>query len=209
MRRKLSLFGVSIVLIIGFFAGSAFSATIGFKATDPSILSPEGYIEVPVCTFFEVDLYIEGLPEVPNVRSDNGLTGFILGIKWDPLVSYEGFSKNSQWWATIDKDPMPGEGVVPETVKLNGYAATVAPAEDHIIGTLLLHCNGLGWTDLTPMPQIPVPYNFALADGSYIDEMIDYKGITIHQTPIPGAVLLFGSGLLGLMGIGRRRMRKS
>jgi hypothetical protein len=27
--------------------------------------------------------------------------------------------------------------------------------------------------------------------------------------PIPGTVLLFGSGLLGLMGIGRRRMKKS
>ena len=63
--------------------------------------------------------------------------------------------------------------------------------------------------------------NFLLAcdsdpDGKYPksffvkQEPLGELGMSYTSTvPIPGSVLLLGSGLLGLMGIGRRRMRKS
>lgn len=41
------------------------------------------------------------------------------------------------------------------------------------------------------------------------DENVTFYGATVNVVPIPGTVLLLGFGLLGLMGIGRRRMIKS
>ena len=76
---------------------------------------------------------------------------------------------------------------------------------DHIIWTFALHCIGEGWTDLMPRGTLPALVNFALADFSYLDEEISFEGLRIHQVvPIPGAILLFGSGLLGLFGIRRK-----
>ena len=44
-------------------------------------------------------------------------------------------------------------------------------------------------------------------DFEVFDDSMTYR--SANAVPIPGTVLLFGSGLLGLMGIGRRRMKKS
>lgn len=38
------------------------------------------------------------------------------------------------------------------------------------------------------------------------DPTLTVHNLTVNPVPIPGAVLLFGSGLLGLIGIGRRRL---
>ena len=46
-------------------------------------------------------------------------------------------------------------------------------------------------------------------DANAYDTPIEVLGGTVSCVPIPGAVFLFGSGLLGLIGIGRKRMKKS
>ncbi len=75
---------------------------------------------------------------------------------------------------------------------------------------------GIAWTTDTSYvanygASLPSTYNnydsagsptgyFTLADGP--------TNFAVNPVPIPGALLLFGSGLLGLVGIGRKRLRK-
>jgi hypothetical protein len=205
MRKK---FLLSVLLVLMFvWAGSAFSATIGLRAKDPSIVD-EGVIIVEPCTVFELDLYIEGMAALPTVSPDNPWVGFVLDIAWDPLVAFEGFNNNLEWWTTIDVSPTPDQGLIPPKVELNGYAAAVAPSEDHVIGTFVLHCMGPGETALAVEPRFEFPFNLSLADGSFIDDSVSFESVVINQVPIPGALLLLGSGLLGLIGL-RKKIKKA
>ena len=59
------------------------------------------------------------------------------------------------------------------------------------------------WSNDTPLGN----YNkfYTIFEQTVDDGML----YTISAVPIPGTVILLGSGLLGLIGIGRRRMRKT
>ena len=200
MKSKLFLVVLSVLLITALGVGTAISANIvGLRAVDPTIVNPDGVIEIPeIDTTFDVELFLD----LDSDISANGITGFTVDILWDPLVAYESSNKGSLY-TTMDVTDN-----APEQIELNGYNFGDAIAEDHVLATLSLRCIGLGWTELLPVGHFEDAINIALADGTYL-ENLGYEGITINQVPIPGTVLLFGSGLLGLMGIGRRRMKKS
>ena len=136
---------------------------------------------------------------------ENGLVAMGFTIEWDPLVTFEN-GVNAGPWGSMGFTPAPGP-VPPETIDIYADVEYGEPAisDDHIIAILTLHCIGLGWTDLIPRGTIPVPFNFALADGTYLDDKIEFQGISINQVPIPGTLLLLGSGLFALYGIYRRR----
>ena len=48
---------------------------------------------------------------------------------------------------------------------------------------------------------------FGLGQISFNGTVLSFTGNTTSPVPIPGAVWLLGSGVLGLLGIGRRRER--
>jgi len=59
------------------------------------------------------------------------------------------------------------------------------------------------WSNDTPLGEYDKFY-------TTLEEIVEGgKHYTVSAVPIPGTVLLLGSGLLGVMGIGRRRMKKS
>ena len=59
------------------------------------------------------------------------------------------------------------------------------------------------WSNDTPLGEYDKFY-------TTFEEIVEGgKHYTVSAVPIPGTVLLLGSGLLGVMGIGRRRMKKS
>ena len=201
MKKKGFLVCFVTILFISFFAATAFSAntaTVGLRPVDSSILTSDGYIEVPVCTTFEVELYFEGLND--NLTLNNGLVAMGVSVDWDPLVSLEGFAKGA-WPNMALTDKTPDYVDIYADVPVN-----VDPIfTDHIIGTFMLHCIGEGWTDLMPRGTLDAPYNFALSDFNYLDHSILFEGVRIHQVvPIPGAIFLFGSSVLGLFGIRRK-----
>ena len=70
-------------------------------------------------------------------------------------------------------------------------------------------------TDLLGSLLAPGSFNFDATPGKYFVSFIGFAdtdvpqlgqyGIEISQVPIPAAIWLFGSGLLGLVGIARRK----
>jgi len=49
--------------------------------------------------------------------------------------------------------------------------------------------------------------DFVLTDSEATVIYPEFSGLTITNVPIPSALLLFGSGLVGFIGLGRRKIR--
>lgn len=209
MVRKVSWIGVVVVLMIGLFSGPAVAAIIGLRPVDQNILNAEGEIQVLPDSFFDVQLYFEGLTSL-NLGS-NGLVAMGVSVVWDPLVNLTG-ATNGGKWPNMSITPSPGQTPPAQVDIYADVPFNAAPiSQDHIIATFTLHCLGEGETTLMPKGTLDVPFNFALANFDYLDSQITFQGITINQespfvpvVPIPSALLLFGSGLMGVVGLRRK-----
>ena len=192
-----------IMLAVVLMSSNSFAALIELRATDPGIVDPTtGEIIVPVCTEFDVEVYMSGLTGT-DLGLAEGLVSYTMGIVWDPLVEVVSVS-SGDWEAVV-----PNETEMPDRFLLAGSlgAATEPISTDHVMATLTLHCLIEGVTELLPEGQFPGPFNFALDNAMALDDEMSFQGITIRQTvvPIPSAMLLLGSGLLGLVGIRRKK----
>ena len=190
-----------IMFAVALMGSNSFAALIELRATDPGIVdAATGEIVVPVCTEFDVEVYMSGLSGT-DLAPAEGLVSYTMGIVWDPLVEVVSVSPGD-WEAVV-----PNATEMPDRFLLAGSLGAAAEPinTDHVMATLTLHCLGEGVTELMPEGQFPGPFNFALDNAMALDDDISFQGITIRQVvPIPSALLLLGSGLLGLVGIRRK-----
>lgn len=91
-------------------------------------------------------------------------------------------------------------GVNTKSPLVNAELFTVTYADDVTL-SLVLDSFLLASDGITAFPLIKTPIDPVFGVGEHT--------LALSAVPIPGTVLLLGSGLLGLMGIGRRRMKKS
>ena len=159
-------------------------------------------------------IFLESPTIVPRATSvDIGL--FILTDDSSPVDS-----------ATFTIDPIAGFDLTDVSVSdLDGWVPTVAlpkfgstdfgwPPKPIVSDTLFATLSFSSAADFFRLgDKVTIGFSFMeLADDlgiPYESAEIEVLGGTVSCVPIPGTVLLLGSGLLGLMGIGSRRMRKS
>ncbi|MFH1147390.1 MAG: hypothetical protein V1736_06745 [Pseudomonadota bacterium] len=209
MKRIIPAIIMSAALVLVLF-GTTLAATVGLRDQNGA-----SEIWVKPCTVFEVDLYLDLTSNEIGMLSQNldGLTGYSIGILWDPLVELTGLAKGDRW-SILDPKKSNGDPlVVPpswcgDRITLYGYNFGAPIAQSNTFATLTLHCLAPGDTALVPRESIP---DFSLALASFQDltdiTTVNFQPILIHQTPVPGALLLLGSGVAGLIGL-RRRFRK-
>jgi len=212
MNKKLMMSVLTLLLFFGLSIGSSFAAVVGLRGVD---LTPnlQGQIEVPVSSVFEVELFFDGLDEYSDaVNSEGGLTGFLVDIQWDPLIEFvsaEGDSRLGGSGGFFTATPVPDQPI-PNLVEIGGTVGQQYDpfTEDFIVlSTLTLQCVAPGLTTLTTTPHFSFGFNWSLESGLTLDEAgLNYEGIAINQVPIPSAILLLGGGLIGLVGLRRRKI---
>jgi hypothetical protein len=221
MRQKLFCISLCAVLFTFFGIGTAFSALVGIRDTATDATE----IWVEPCTFFEVELFLELSGAESTSIASNGITGFTVDIIWDELVGLVSFTKGSGYESMTGGNPtpnLPNDEWTGAKLELAGYTPTAGSniTQSHVMGTFNLHCLNPGDTTLVPEGHFSNPdTNWGLADNtSWLEDVLSpgsgvsgvtYEGITIHQTPLPPAILLFGSGLIGIFGVRRKIKKKS
>jgi hypothetical protein len=205
MRSTASRIITTGVLAFGMLA-SGFTANAATISMDPSSQS------VTVGGSFYVDIMATGLP--------SGTVGGSLDISWIGDVTLD-----SVWLATTDPATdgdvsFPGNWD-PVSSFLTGCDSGCNPGDPSISGLYVGSFGGLSGDQaiarlnftLNNGPSATISMNAAVSGGTWSsfesgNFTNTYSGATVNATsavPVPAAVWLFGSGLLGLAGVARRR----
>ena len=148
------------------------------------------------------DIYVSGLP--PEGEGTVGM-GFDLTFDASNLEA-AGLVFPSYFMNTGLSEIIPGH------VRAEAWA--VPPGSDVggdniLLATFALHCTGISLDELW-LNDFDGRAQWVLKDGSVLDgELFPTHIATVDNVPIPGAVWLLGSGLLGLVGTGLRRKKRS
>lgn len=197
-KPKLLMLILSLSLILVFAAGApAMAATIGLRPAAPFQDFMKGDVMVIPEIGYQFDVELFFALEGENISPAGGIAGYTVDVVWDHLIGFEDFIMDPLYLMTDVTDRRP------EKVELAGYNFMSIITDDHVLGTFKLVCLGPGLTDLIPVGHFVDPINVALVDGSYLP--VGFEALSISQVPIPGAVWLLGSGLVGLIGLKRRK----
>jgi len=172
--------------------------------------------------FFSADLdgvrdpVIDGIPAggmfTAHIYADiddmhGGLIGWGVEADYDPTKAQLKIS-------CCETDP---QWILPETIdtSVSGKVSMVdgrfapgisAPPSIYLGNISFEITDEMGWT-LSMQDVFPDDDNFdgfVAADGFVYDGSIEYLSTQVNAIPIPAAAYLFGSGLLGLIGVARR-----
>ena len=181
------------IILWGFSISTSFGATVYLETATPSVIPGSDF-----------DVLIK-IDDVPNP----GLTSWLVDLKVTGPATINNIPAfDGAWFIT---QPDPDAANVPAQGLGGGTFGTPPQGDEILLVTLTLECLGAGDVDFELLDHFPTGAGsaFVLADNSSLDADMTFQGLTVNQVPIPGAIWLLGSALVGLVGIRSRRMRRS
>jgi hypothetical protein len=178
------------ICALGFIANTAHTATLSILPA-----SSEAFVSDPITITIDGTEFSESVDSV-------GIT-----INWDPtILEYTGISiPNPPWDVSLVNDTRAITDGILDSIYAGSYAG---------VGTDFQ----LAQLTFTPLAVGTADISFGTSGsgcapgtcGAYArnnELLIDYEQAQINVVPIPGAVWLFGSGLLGLLGMVHRKSK--
>jgi hypothetical protein len=154
-------------------------------------------ITINVCENFTLDLL---LTEVPAV----GLGSWTHDIVLDPLVEIVSVDYAAMWAANA----APDDPTTTDLLEMGSFSFAASSPGEVSLASITFHCIATGVTTLAQAWHSPFQDNFLAGDWmSTFDDQITLKPlrIVVNQVPVPGAFILLMSGLLGIVGIKKRK----
>jgi hypothetical protein len=218
MRRSF-LLGLFVLLSAGLITSTAGAAIqdiafdVDFYGLDTTyeqgVMDTGGIIVLQPCQYVNVDLWVRGIPAVPE--PSGGIVGFgaAFGVLPNPpeinfeITDYEIVPPFSDFFVQSK--------IIPEGVYAEGLLSPGSFQNgDLYLASFVMHCTKPSIDELWVWDYSSAGNNWILGDGTVLDDLILPRPmVTLQQVvPIPGALWLLGSGLIGLVGI-RRRLGRS
>lgn len=197
--KKLGIFVFAVFMLIGFSSLASAAPTLSFQIDFGQDSSFETYYEMAPGASVTADIYFS--------VTEQGVTGGGFLLNYDqtlmavtsyafvyPPFTDTGASYNNPGALGVEAFAFPP-----------GTAA--GPGQIKFI-TVVLECLGIGSTDLMINDFNAATSQWVTSPGGLVldDQLANPIFLaTVNQVPIPGAVWLLGSGLVGLIGLKRRK----
>ncbi len=192
-KRLMICLGV-ICIVVVFLSNQAWAATLSFDPSDTS---------VGVGDSVDVNITISGL-------EDENLAGFDFVVNYDDTVlNFDSYELGNELGVNISKDFNPFADAWDLSFGNNFIEISLlwdfnSQPDSFALGTLSFTGKNMG--------KSPLFFSdIMLSDDSLLAQQLDASsyGGTVNVVPIPSAIILLGSGLIGLIGLRKRCGRLS
>jgi len=177
-------------MIVGLWAlGATAEAVMVSLDVDPSTAGIQNAISVPFGPSVTVDVVVDAVTDLNAFQFNLGYIGAILNA----TTITSGMFLSAGIPIGVDLGP--------PLLKYGEFQFSDAASSgtDVVLASIIFDTVGLGTSTLTlPVVKLSGPHAFEILNGSG-------TGGSITVVPIPGAALLFGTGLIGLIAIARRK----
>jgi len=201
--KKLTVILLAVFMVFGMSTAGSAAITFGIDfyglpGYDQGVMDTGDVITLQPCNTINIDLWVYGVPA-------EGLPGYGFGFGVLPGAEIN-FAIDK---FTVETGMNSGESeIFPGGVYIESlfWPPGTLLDGDFLMASLELHCTAISFDELWIYDYLPESTQWVLGDGSVIDgQILPQYLAAVNQVPIPGAVWLLGSGLVGLMGFMRRR----
>ena len=198
MRKTLSLF---FILFLSLGVGTVSAAPVldfGIDINEDSVF--ENDFSIAPGGSQAIDLYAVVTDDA--VMDPLFLQGFAVDLRYDSnLMNVTAASVDTLQWPFGANADFATDG----SVVLKGGALNAPPGMPALLASITFMCEAPGTSDLWVLDPDPSFDDFGLSNGAILDDQLTGQVIgSVNQVPIPGAVWLLGSGILGLIGLRRK-----